>query len=120
MRRTKNVVLEKSLQSGYWREADALAVLSSWRESGLSLHAFAQRHGLSVSRLDRWKSRLRAGGQPVQFHRVEVVQPAVLPQAGAGGRVDVVLRGGRRVRVRRGFDASLLEAVARAVESWPC
>jgi len=118
MRRTKNVVLEKSLQSNYWREADAEAVLSSWRESGLSLRAFAQRQGLSLSRLDRWKARLRANGRAVQFHRVEVVQATPLPQAGGG--VDVVLRGGRRVRVRRGFDASLLEAVARAVESWSC
>jgi len=120
MKRTKNVELEKSLQSDYWREADALAVLSLWRDSGLSLRAFAQRHGLSLSRLDRWKARLRAGGQSVQFHRVELVEPAAVLQTSAGGCIDVVLRGGRRVRVRRGFDASLLEAVARAVESWPC
>ena len=114
---SKNVVLEKSLQSNYWRAADAEAVLSSWRESGLSLRAFAQRHGLSVSRLDRWKARLGVRGR-LEFHRVQVVQAAPLPQVASG--VDVVLRGGRRVRVRRGFDASLLEAVARAVESWPC
>jgi hypothetical protein len=118
MRLAKNVVLEKSLQSNYWREADAKSVLGSWRESGLSLRAFALRHGLSLSRLGRWKARLRAGAGTVQFHRVEVVQPVMLPQSGIG--VDVVLRGGRRIRVRRGFDASLLEAVARAVESWSC
>ena len=33
MRRTKHVVLAKSIQSNYWRESDAMAVLSSWRES---------------------------------------------------------------------------------------
>lgn len=118
MKRTKNVVLEKSLQSNYWRAAEAESVLASWRASGLSLRAFALRNGLSLSRLDRWKARLRAGAGAVQFHRVEVVQPVALPQSGIG--VEVVLRGGRRIRVRRGFDASLLETVARAVESWTC
>ena len=118
MIRTKHVVLAKSIQSNYWRESDAMAVLSSWRESGLSLRVYARRHGLSLSRLVRWKARLSAGSWTVGFHRVEVVQPPALAPAGTG--VEVVLRGGRRVRVRRGFDPSLLEAVARAVESWPC
>ena len=76
MKRTKTVVSGKVLQStsNYWREGDALAVLSSWRESGLSLRAFAQRQGLSLSRLARWQARLRAGGRPVQFHRVELME----------------------------------------------
>ncbi len=64
MERTKTVVSEKLLQnkSKYRREGDALTVLSSWRESGLSLRAFAQRQGLSLSRLARWKARLRTSG----------------------------------------------------------
>ena len=122
MKRTKTVVSGKFLQSksNYWREGDALAVLSSSRESGLSLRAFAQRQGLSLSRLARWQARLRAGGRPVQFHRVELMEPGAAAQPSTGRGVEVVLRGGRRVRVRRGFDASLLEAVVRAVESWSC
>jgi hypothetical protein len=121
MERTKNSVLKETLQSSYWRAADAAAVLSAWRESGLSLRAYALGQGLSVSRLERWKLRLGAETRAVRFHRVEVRErgPAV-PQAGDGRGVEIVLRGGRRLRVRCGFDDSLLESVARAVESWTC
>ena len=87
MRRTKHVVLAKSLQSNCWRESDAMAVLSSWRESGLSLRVYARRHGLSLSRLVRWKVRLGAGSGTVGFHRVEVAQPPALPPAGTGVEV---------------------------------
>jgi hypothetical protein len=34
--------------------------------------------------------------------------------------VELVLRGGRRLAVERGFDAALLEELVRIAESWPC
>jgi len=120
MKRTQAAVLATALQSRYWGVPEAEVVLASWRASGLSLVGFAERHGLVVSRLDRWKARLRDRGVAVRFHRVAVVEPAVRPRSSASQSVDVVSRNGRRVRVRQGFDAAHLEAVVRAIESWPC
>lgn len=102
-----------------WTTGDAEAVLSAWRESGDSLSQFASRHGLVAWRLMRWR-RLLGKRATVQFHRVRVVSPSNRSMGSAGDTLELVLRDGRRVAVRRGFDAALLEDLVRAVESWPC
>jgi len=83
--------------------------------------AFARHFGLSVRRLYRWRRRLRDRQLPT-LYPVELVSA---PAAGwssdaADGEVEVVLRGGRRVVVRSGFDEALLAQVAQVVESWAC
>jgi hypothetical protein len=65
----------------------------------------------------RWRRRLAQGGV-LQFHRVKVI-PEPRNEA-AGGDLELVLSNGRRVTIRQGFDAELLEELVRAVESWPC
>ena len=39
---------------------------------------------------------------------------------GAAGRLEVVVRGGRVVRVRPGFDAGTLARVVQTLEALPC
>jgi transposase len=112
------------LQSSYWRPADASLVLAAWSQSGLSLSAFARRHGIKPKRLWRWYERLGDRSSPAET-------PAFLPvrllfagkqdeQPRGDGSIELVLQGGRRVVVRPGFDATLLAQLVRAVESWSC
>ncbi len=99
-----------------WSVRDAEVVLNAWRESGEPLSKFTARHGLVAERLLRWRRVTRASG--IQFRPVRVVPRDAA--ASVGSSVELVLRGGRRVAVRRDFDAALLEALVRAVESWSC
>ena len=108
-------------ENPYWRQPDAELVLSLWQDSGQSLSAFGRQFGISVQKLRRWRRRLRDRQLP-RLYPVELVSA---PAAGwssdvAGGELEVVLRGGRRVVVRSGFDEALLAQVAQVVESWAC
>ncbi len=105
----------------YWRAVDAKQVLAAWRHSGQSAAAFALDHGLSAARLLRWRARLTPTAAPV-FHPVRVVERLGLQSIGAvkPEPLELVLRGGRRIRVPAGFDAALLEELVRTVEGWGC
>ena len=86
----------------YWREEDARVVTEAWRQSGMSLSAFAERHGLHARRVARWAERLQGmEPEPVRFHRVELVA-ARGPQAAGVERIEVVLGDGCTVRVPPG------------------
>lgn len=91
-----------------WRE-----VLSRQRASGLGVAAFCRRHGLCAASLYAWRRRLCAG-DAAAFVEAKVVGPAPLPEA--AGVIEVRLRGGRRVRVARGFDPRLLRELVAALE----
>jgi transposase-like protein len=93
--------------------------IEGWRASGLSVRAFCLRHGLAQPSFYAWRRELQ---------RREAERPAFVPvcvvaenePARAGG-VEVVLRGGRTVRVGPGFDAATLRQVVAALEEeQPC
>ena len=115
-RKNNQAQLKTVLASTYWRAKDAELVLDAWRQSGLSLSRFAKEHGLSRSRLLRWRSVLKGRENSIRFHPVRV--KAV--EAQREDTLELILGGGRRVSVRRGFDATFLETLVRVVESWPC
>ncbi len=103
-----------------WRSGDASVVLSAWQSSGESMSAFTRRYGLDPWRLKYWRRRL-AEDEAIELHPVKLIAGSVRGEASAGSAgVELVLRGGRRVVVQRGFDAELLEELVRAAESWPC
>ena len=111
-----------ALQSGYWHREAAELVLGAWAESGLSLTAFARRHRIQAKRLGRWRRRLEEAPEtgPI-FHRVRLIPDSERNEMAAGdGGLELVLRGGRRVSVRPGFDTATLEQLVRIVESWSC
>jgi transposase-like protein len=118
-RKASDPTFAQILKRRRWTAQDAEAVLSTWRESGESLSRFARRHGLDAWRLMRWRRLLDKQGA-IQFHRVKVVSSSSRAVTPAGETLELVLRDGRRVAVRRGFDALLLEDLVRTVESWPC
>jgi hypothetical protein len=94
--------------------AEAEALVAEFEASGLMREAFCQQRGLAVGTLDKYRWRVHAGrrlrGGPVL--PVEVVwSPAQTPTSDTGrdGVLVVELRSGRRIEVRRGFDAATLE-----------
>ena len=98
-------------------------------QSGETLTAFARRHGVRPNRLARWRDRLRKTRGParLRFHPVKVRETPVdgvarsAPVVAEGGSgLELVLRGGRRILIGRGFDAALLVDLVRVLESGPC
>ena len=91
--------------------------IRSWRASGLSVRDFCARHGLAQASFYVWRRELQ---------RRDAEQPAFVPVcvvsddgSARDGRVDVVLHGGRTVRVGPGFDALTLRQVVAVLEEGP-
>lgn len=95
-----------------WSIADARGALSAMTASGLSPAAFAQREGLQVQRLRRWRQRLDGGsvGKAATAAFVEVGRHA------ATERVEIVLRSGRTLRVSESIDAIALRRIVDVLE----
>ena len=92
-----------------WRD-----LIERQRTSGLSVAVFCRRAGVAASSFFAWKRKL--GVVPATPAFVEATV-AGTPTTRSAGRVEVRLRGGRRVRVGRGFDRDLLAEVVAALEA---
>ncbi len=94
-----------------WRD-----LLERQRASGLSVAAFCRRDGVAASSFFAWKRKL--GFVPATPAFVEATVAGTLPPpTRSPSRIEVRLRGGRRVRVGRGFDRDLLAEVVAALEA---
>jgi len=98
-----------------WTEADARAALGAAAKSGLSLPAFAARHGLEVERLWRWRRVLGGGAEIPRFREIKAEVAVV-----GGTGFEIGLRNGRVVRVGSGFDAEALVRLLAVVDERPC
>ena len=113
-----------NLESPAWRKWRE--VIRRQRAGGLSVAAFCRSNDIPASSFFAWRRKLAgpppgatsAGGRPagVTPGFVEAVFPDV--RCGAG-RVQIRLRGGRRLLVGRGFDRVLLAEVVALVEGLP-
>jgi hypothetical protein len=106
-------------------EAGGRALVQAWQSSGLSGAAFCRQHHLRAQRLNYWRERL---GYPVRVvsdrHRPMALSPpttdgfvqVVVGTAGSPptSHVDIVV-GDAVVRVRPGFDGTLLREVVRVM-----
>jgi hypothetical protein len=97
------------------------ALVAEFETSGLMRSAFCQQRGLAVGTLDKYRKRVqgrRSGGGP--FVPVELVpSTGQASNSGAGrdgGALVVELRSGRRIEVRRGFDAGTLERLLTVLD----
>jgi hypothetical protein len=126
--------------------AEWATLIDQWRQSGLSLPAFCERHGLSRGTMQNWvykpelkravdEARREAQGQataprPVEephtpatvaaFVPVRVVETAAGGEASDRSGVEVVIGTGRRIAVRAGFDAETLRRVVAVLEGRTC
>lgn len=120
--------------------AEWAALIDQWRQSGLSLPAFCQRHGLSRGSMQNWvykpelkraveDARRQAHGHVVEppasaavpaFLPVKVVQAVAGSEASDRSGVEVVIGPTRRVVIGPGFDAETLRRVVAVLEGRPC
>jgi transposase-like protein len=103
-----------------WTVDDAKEALAAQEQSGLTLRAFATREGLEAQRLERWRRRLAEDAAPA-FE--EVPRPEVVADTHRGAaltarrdRFEIVLQGGRVVRVPEVFDANALLRLLEIVD----
>jgi hypothetical protein len=97
--------------------ADAEQLVADYETSGLSRIEFCQQHRLSLATLDRYRKRRQAQGGAVgnRWLAVELSGAAAAGSATASG-LAVMLPGGRRIEVLRGFDAPTLERLLSVLE----
>ena len=101
--------------------AEAEALVAEFESSGLKREAFCQQRGMAVGTLDKYRRRAHAGrrssGGPMV--PVEVVWSTAQTSSSDTGRDGVLvvdLRSGRRIEVRRGFDAETLERLLAVLD----
>lgn len=114
----------KSSRRDPWTEDEAREALSAARRSGLSIAAFARRHGLSPPQVYWWHLRIHTHpeverGRPLAF--VPVVparEPASVAPSLAGGLELVV--SGAVIRVQPGFCEQTLARAVAVLRGQPC
>ena len=89
------------------RSEEMGALLGRWRESGLSLHAFAKREEISYSKLQYWATKLRGGKKErAKTEPVELVPVRVAPEPKAAEPISIWLANGIALEVPSGFDGA--------------
>jgi len=103
----------------YWR-----TMVRRWRESGLSVRDFCVEHGVSEPSFYGWRRTLAArDAEAVRFVPVQVVpERATVPAADRTCMgLELVLAGGRVLRIGAGFDTATLQRVLPLLEEGgPC
>ena len=99
---------------------EAAALVAEYEASGLSRQEFCQQRGLVVGTLDKYRRRVHGGSRSVAGLMIPVeVAPSPRRQpsdVGEGSLLVVESRSGRRIEVRRGFDAGTLERLLTVVD----
>jgi hypothetical protein len=104
----------------HWRQ-----LLERWQRSGLSVRAFCRRHRLAEPTFYAWRRTLREGDRRayacqgpggVTFLPVHVEDDHTDPPAS----LELVLSGGRQLRIPSGFDPATLRALLAVLEGPSC
>lgn len=108
-----------------WTRVEARELLNEYRASGLSLAAFARSRHVRAQRLQWWSKQLAqpdrvAPAGPPRFLAVTLRPPAGDVSGGPSACVDIVLRGGRQVRLTGPFDLAMLSRLIETLEAIPC
>ena len=101
--------------------AEVQALVAEFEASGLRRAVFCQQRGLSIGTLDKYRQRVHGRRQLGRrgFVPVEVVLSTARDggnDAGCDGVLFVELRSGRRIEVRRGFDAETLQRLLTVLD----
>lgn len=96
-------------------EADQLA--AEYEASGLNRKEFCQQKDIPIRTLSRYVARYQrqkqVGSRPQRWVAAEVAWPS---SREGGVELAVLLPGGRRIEVRRGFDAGTLRQLVAVLE----
>jgi hypothetical protein len=96
--------------------AEAEELVREYERSGLSRKEFSLQRGLAVGTLDRYRKLRRqtldGGDGSNRWVGVELSGPKPI----GGSELAVVLPSGRRIEVKRGFDAGTLEQLVLLLE----
>lgn len=92
--------------------------MAEFEASGLNRTAFCQQRGLSLSTLARYRRRQaqEASGEAGGAKRWLAVEVAGPPVDGDASGLAILLAGGRRIEIRRGFDRGTLRQLVLALE----
>jgi hypothetical protein len=101
--------------------AEAAALVAEFESSGLMRQEFCRQRGLAIGTLDKYRRRVHGGARSLGGPMVAVeVIPSRGPEASRDVDQDssltVELRSGRRIEVRRGFDAETLERLVTVLD----
>lgn len=110
----KIVTRRRSDREQFWRD-----LIGRQEQSGQSIREFCDSEGVSQPSFFSWRKRLRSqnGQAESRFLPVQIEMPDSLTSA---GRIEIVLDGGKRVLVERGFDGQTLRDVLAVLERPPC
>ena len=95
-------------------EADALA--ADYEASGLSRQEFCQQRQVAFKTLARYLTQRRKRLAAVPSESTRLVRVQVKPPQGTEGELTVMVPGGRRIVVPRGFDSDLLRQLLVVLE----
>ena len=109
-----------------WRVEHARVAVDAYRDSGLTIREFSERHGFPPKRLERWSCKLRkleaaASKNAVSFLPVTVTNSAMQtspdgPNPSNTGPIELTLPSGIRVHLRSNFDCDALRRLLEVVE----
>jgi transposase-like protein len=93
-------------------------IVAEYESSGLSQDEFCRERGVALSTLGRYRTRQKrqAPAGSATLLAVEVSSRAPASFTTTCSALAVLLRGGRRVEVGRGFDTGTLEQLVRVLE----
>jgi transposase len=107
-----------------WSRAEKLAIVAEACVPDVNVSAVARRHGIQPSLLFRWREQfadaLGSSAEPSSdpgpsFVSVTLPAPAAMPQQSTC-TVEIVLRNGRRVRVRASIEPAALKRIVDVLE----
>ena len=99
--------------------AEVEKLVSEYEASGLGRQEFCEKHGLSLTTLNRHRKRKQRQAEAPTRARLIPVEVSELKQPGVSrprSELVVCLSNGRRIEVRDGFEPKVLEQLMRVLE----
>ena len=102
--------------------AEAGQLVAEYEVSGMSRVEFCRQKGLSLATLARYRKRQAQGeaaatASGTRWVTVALAGASAAVESGTASGLAVMLPGGRRIEVGRGFDANTLEQLLHLLES---
>ena len=98
----------------HWRR-----LIQLWKNSGLTVRAFCVRHHITQPSFYAWRHELQRRDAATAFVPVHVETNDQLARVTSIPTIEVVLAGGRSVRITSGFDPSTLRQLLAVLREVP-